>query len=270
MPTTLMLADSLVKRFPIKNGLFGRDAITAVSDVSLYVNEGETLGVVGESGSGKSTLGRMLVGLLKPDRGTVRIEGRDLRELGRRERPQAVQMVFQDPYSSLNPRMTIEANIGYPLRIQGAPRARIRAHTADLLVRVGLHPNHGSHYPHQLSGGQLQRVNIARALSLRPKLIVCDEAVSALDKSVQAQILNLLKDLQDELGLTYVFISHDLNVVEYMSDHVLVMYHGEVVESCPAEQLYANPRHEYSRLLLSSIPSLDPDARTLDRTRQTG
>ncbi|WP_084145297.1 ATP-binding cassette domain-containing protein [Amycolatopsis jejuensis] len=270
MPVPLMVADSLVKRFPIRNGPFSRDAITAVSDVSLYVNEGETLGVVGESGSGKSTLGRVLVGLLKADQGTVTIGGKDVRELERRERPQTVQMVFQDPYSSLNPRMTIEANIGYPLRIQGSPRREIRERVADLLVRVGLHPNHGSHYPHQLSGGQLQRVNIARALSLSPKLIVCDEAVSALDKSVQAQILNLLKDLQSELGLTYVFISHDLNVVEYMSDHVLVMYHGEVVESVAAEQLYANPQHEYSRLLLSSIPSIDPDTRTLAHPRQTG
>jgi peptide/nickel transport system ATP-binding protein len=169
--------------------------------------------------------------------------------------------VFQDPYSSVNPRMSIGENIGYPLKVHGLPRQQIRERTAELLQQVGLHLNHASYFPHQLSGGQLQRVNIARALALQPRLVICDEPLSALDKSIQAQALNLLEDLQEQLQLTYIFVSHDLNVVEYFSDRVLVMYLGQIVEACSSDELYREPLHPYSRVLLGSIPNSDPDQR---------
>jgi peptide/nickel transport system ATP-binding protein len=238
--------------------------VRAVDDVSFEVGKGEVLGIVGESGCGKSTTARLIIGLMEPDSGDITFDGEkvgpalSLRELRRR-----VQMVFQDSYASLNPRLTIEDTIAFGPKIHGvaAPQARARAH--DLLRKVGLDPAHfAARYPHELSGGQRQRINIARALALAPRLVVLDEAVSALDKSVEAQVLNLLLDLKDELGLTYIFISHDLNVVRFISDRVIVMYLGEVVESGPVETLWADARHPYTRALLAAMPSLDPDRRT--------
>jgi oligopeptide/dipeptide ABC transporter ATP-binding protein len=220
---------------------------------------------VGESGCGKSTTARLLLGLLDLDGGEVGFDGRNIARLSRLARKQLrreMQMVFQDPYSSLNPRMSVKENIGFPMKVHGFSRAEVAERTATLLEQVGLHRNHASYFPHQMSGGQRQRVNIARALALNPRLVICDEAVSALDKSIQAQVLNLLKDLQQELRLTYLFISHDLNVVEYMSDRVVVMYLGQVVETCSSEELYRNPLHPYTRALLSAIPTLDPDRAT--------
>ncbi|HLH74133.1 MAG TPA: oligopeptide/dipeptide ABC transporter ATP-binding protein, partial [Chloroflexota bacterium] len=220
-------------------------------------------GIVGESGCGKSTTARLLLRLIEPDAGTVILNGRDVRKMDRGEDKvvrRSMQMVFQDPYTSVNPRMSIGENVSFPMKAHGVGKAERHERAALLLEQVGLHPHHASYFPHQLSGGQLQRVNIARALALEPKLIVCDEPVSALDKSIQAQVLNLLKDLQEQLKLTYLFISHDLNVVEYMSDHVLVMYLGQVVEACSSEELYREPLHPYSRVLLSSIPKVDPNS----------
>jgi oligopeptide/dipeptide ABC transporter ATP-binding protein len=241
-----------------------RAQVSAVDNVSFDVRAGSTMGVVGESGCGKSTLARLIVGLHAADEGQVRFDGVPLSaKLGRRPRQvvEQMQMVFQDPYSALNPRASIGESIGFPLQAQGVARTEVRMRVAKVLEDVGLSRNHVNHYPHQLSGGQRQRVNIARALILRPKLIVLDEAVSALDKSIQAQILNLLEDLQEEYELTYIFISHDLNVVQYMSDHVTVMYLGQVVESCDAKTLYQNPQHPYTKMLLESVPTLDLDAR---------
>src|SRR5262249_9888101 len=238
--------------------------VRAVDDVSFSVGKGEVLGIVGESGCGKSTTARLIIGLVVPDAGEIMFDGEfvgddlSLPELRRR-----VQMVFQDSYSSLNPRLTIEDTIAFGPKVHGvAPdEARTRAH--DLLRKVGLDPAlFGSRYPHELSGGQRQRVNIARALALSPRLVLLDEAVSALDKSVEAQVLNLLIDLKTELGLTYVFISHDLNVVRFISDRVVVMYLGEVVEEAPVNMLWADTRHPYTRALLAAMPSLDPQHRT--------
>jgi oligopeptide/dipeptide ABC transporter ATP-binding protein len=253
----LLKVVDLTKRFPVKLGPFKRGHVSAVDGVSFEIAPGQTLGIVGESGCGKSTTARL-------DGGEVVFEGQDTARLGRAGGAalrRQMQMVFQDPYSSVNPRMSIGENVGFPMRVHGHGREQVRDRVATLLRQVGLHPNHGSYFPHQMSGGQLQRVNIARALALEPKLIFCDEPVSALDKSIQAQVLNLLKDLQEQLGLTYVFISHDLNVVEYMSDRVLVMYMGQVVEACGSDELYREPLHPYTRVLLSSIPRVDPDER---------
>jgi peptide/nickel transport system ATP-binding protein len=249
----------ITKKFRARLGL-RRVQISAVDDVSLTVDPGTTLGIVGESGCGKSTLARVIVGLHKADRGSVRLAGTPLPRKGKRS-PKIIehtQMVFQDPYSALNPRASVGESIAFPLRVRGVPKSEIDQRVAQVLEDVGLHPNYGTHYPHQLSGGQRQRVNIARALVLRPKLIVFDEAVSALDKSIQAQIVNLLLDLQSTYDLTYVFISHDLNVVEYMSDRVAVMYLGQIVELCDAATLYETPLHPYTKTLLSAIPTLDP------------
>lgn len=260
----LLRVRRLTKRFAVRQGLFRRGHLAAVDDVSFELPTGRTLGVVGESGSGKSTMARLVLRLLDAEAGQVVFDGQDVTRASSRELRalrRGMQMVFQDPHSSLNPRMTIGANIGFPMKVRGFTKGAIKERTAELLEQVGLHPNHASHYPHQLSGGQLQRVNIARALALKPKLVVCDEAVSALDKSVQAQVLTLLRDLQERLGLTFLFISHDLNVVEYMSDDVLVVYLGHVVEACPAGELYKRPLHPYTQVLLSAVPSLDPDAR---------
>ena len=263
-PRPLMEVRGLSKAFPVSLGFRKKGHVSAVDDVSLTVQPGTTMGVVGESGCGKSTVARLILGLIKADGGEVLFEGRTVRAGGKKALPRRerkavsrnMQMVFQDPYSSLNPRSSIGEIIGFPMKVHGINGAEIRDRTATLLMQVGLHRNHASYYPHQLSGGQRQRVNIARALALKPKLVVCDEAVSALDKSVQAQVLNLLKDLQAEYGLTYLFISHDLNVVEYMSDFVSVMYLGHVVESCPAEDLYRKPLHPYTHALFSSIPQV--------------
>jgi oligopeptide/dipeptide ABC transporter ATP-binding protein len=249
--TPLLSVRNLRKDFPVHLGFRRRASVSAVDDVSFDVDAGETLGIVGESGCGKSTTARLIVGLVKPDAGEV-IFDHDKR---------AIQMVFQDPLGSVNPRMSIGENIGFPLKVNGRSASEIRERVADLLQQVGLHPHHASYFPHQLSGGQLQRVNTARALALEPKLVICDEPVSALDKSVQAQVLNLLLDLQEQLGFAYLFISHDLNVVEYVSDRVVVMYLGQVVEQCSSEELYRNPLHPYTRVLLASIPQVDPDAR---------
>jgi oligopeptide/dipeptide ABC transporter ATP-binding protein len=267
----LLEVQRVSKRFPVKLSTFKTGYVSAVDDVSFAVFRGTTLGIVGESGCGKSTTARLILGLASVDSGDVLFEGHSILYLshagtpsisGRRVRLRRnLQMVFQDPYSSLNPRASIGNIIGFPMRVQGYKRDEIRDRTAMLLERVGLHATHASYYPHQLSGGQRQRVNIARALAVEPKLVICDEAVSALDKSVQAQVLNLLKDLQEEFGLTYLFISHDLNVVEYMSDRVAVMYLGQVVETCSSDELYRRPLHPYTKALLAAIPSVDPDSR---------
>jgi peptide/nickel transport system ATP-binding protein/oligopeptide transport system ATP-binding protein len=229
----------------------------AVADVSLSVAPGEILGIVGESGSGKSTTGKMLLGLMTPDSGSVTFEGVDLAKVGRRElrRLRAkLQVVPQNPQTSLNPRITVQSSIEFNMRAHGIPTARRRTRVDELLERVGLTPAHAERYPHELSGGQLQRIAIARALSTDPRLVVCDEAVSALDKSVQAQVLNLIADLQSDTGVAFVFISHDLAVVEHISDNVVVMFRGEVVERGPAAQVWAAPAHAYTAALLAATP----------------
>jgi oligopeptide/dipeptide ABC transporter ATP-binding protein len=248
-----------------------RATLSAVDHVSLVVRPGTTLGIVGESGCGKSTLARVIVGLHVADDGELIFDGKQLHTAKRRTPTELrkMQMVFQDPSSALNPRATISESIGFPLQTQGAAKATVTERVTQVMQDVGLPAAYASRYPHQLSGGQRQRVNIARALALQPKLIVLDEAVSALDKSIQAQVLNLLSDLQNEYGLTYVFISHDLNVVRYLSDDVAVMYLGQVVEQGSAQQLYDDPKHPYTQLLLSSVPTLDPSESTRDEPVDT-
>jgi oligopeptide/dipeptide ABC transporter ATP-binding protein len=265
----LVEVENLTKRFPIHAGVLMRTvgAVHAVEDVSFTIARGETLGLVGESGCGKTTTARLITKLLEPTAGTIRFEGVDITGFSKkRMRPlrREMQIVFQDPYSSLNPRHTVGQIIGMPFSIhktEGSTRRKVQ----DLMARVGLNPEHYNRYPHEFSGGQRQRIGVARALALSPKLIVCDEPVSALDVSIQAQILNLLKDLQSEFGLTYLFIAHDLNVVRHISDRVLVMYLGKVVEMAPREQLYAAPKHPYTGALLSAVPIPNPE---LGRQRQ--
>ena len=247
--------------------------LRAVEDVSFTIGRGETLAIVGESGCGKTTTGMAICGLQDVTEGQVIFDGKTQQEiaaLSTKERMQyrrRVQVVFQDPYSSLNPRMSLARTLEEPMRIHGATRAEARERADWLLGKVGLNPAHRDRYPHEFSGGQRQRVGIARALSLDPDLIICDEAVSALDVSVQAQIINLLMDLQDDLGLSYLFISHDLAVVEHIADRVAVMYLGRVVEEAPWEQLFTSPRHPYTKALLSAIPRPDPSH--IDRERVT-
>ncbi|MFI6289936.1 ABC transporter ATP-binding protein [Nonomuraea sp. NPDC050790] len=239
-----------------------RIEVRAVDGVGFEIAAGETLGLVGESGCGKSTTGRAIVRLVEPSAGTVRLDGRDITHAGRRELLSSrkdLQMIFQDPFASLNPRQTVHQIVSGPRRLLD------HAGTAELLTKVGLSPEHAGRFPHQFSGGQAQRIGIARALASRPKLVVCDEPVSALDVSVQAQIVNLLADLQAELGLAYLFIAHDLAVVRHVSSRVAVMYLGRIVEIGPSERLYDDPAHPYTRALLSAIPVPDPDT---EATRQ--
>jgi peptide/nickel transport system ATP-binding protein len=266
--SALLSVSGLVKHFPIRSGLFGRAnaVVRAVDGVTFDVADGETLGLVGESGCGKSTTARLLIGLIQADAGRIMFDKRSIGEtLTLTELRRGVQMVFQDSYASLNPRLTIEDSIAFGPSVHGIPGATARALARDLMVKVGLDPTRfAGRYPHELSGGQRQRVNIARALAVSPRVVILDEAVSALDKSVEAQVLNLLLDLKEEFGLTYVFISHDLNVVRYISDRVMVMYLGEIVEIGHVEDIYAAPRHPYTRALLAAMPSMDPDARTAE------
>ena len=260
----LLEAIHLEQHFPIKSGLlFDRVVghVHAVDDVSLTLREGETLGLVGESGCGKTTLARSLLRLIEPTGGTIRFRGVDITHASRRAlRPlrREMQMVFQDPYASLNPRRRVVQIVGQPLRLHGVPRDEIEPRVRDLLDRVGLRPEHLNRFPHEFSGGQRQRIGIARALALEPRLIVLDEPVSALDVSVQAQIINLLDDLQEEFGLSYLFVAHDLSVVRHVSDRIAVMYLGKVMEISPSEELYRKPIHPYTSALLSAIPVPDP------------
>jgi oligopeptide transport system ATP-binding protein len=264
---TLLEVRNLKKYFPTGDRLFGAagDTVKAVDDVSFTIRRGETFGLVGESGCGKSTTGRCILRLIEPTAGEVRFDGQDLLAIGAadlRRLRREMQIIFQDPYSSLNPRMRVGEIIQEPLAIHrvGDRRSR-KARVAELLELVGLKPEHADRYPHEFSGGQRQRIGIARALALNPKFIVCDEPVSALDVSVQAQVVNLLQDLQEQLGLTYLFISHGLSVVEHISTRVGIMYLGKLVEVATSEEIFRNPLHPYTQALLSAIPIPDPDAK---------
>ena len=266
----LLRAEGLVKEFPVKGG-----TVHAVSDVSIDIQRGETLGLVGESGCGKSTLGKLLLGLIPATSGKVYFKGEDLSRIkgkALRELRRGMEMIFQDPYASLDPRLSVGRIISEPLsahRVGGSRAGRVEI-VRELMSQVGLRPEFYNRYPHQFSGGQRQRIGIARALALNPELIICDEPVSALDVSIQAQRLNLLADLQAQRGLTYLFISHDLNVVRYLSDRVLVMFLGQICEASPTNALYTAPRHPYTRFLLDAVPQPDPTRRDEERALLTG
>lgn len=258
----ILEAQGVKKYFPIRKGFFMREVgqVKAIEEVSLSIKRGETLGLVGESGCGKSTLGRTLIRLYEPTAGSVQFDGENFLELkgeSLRKKRRDIQMIFQDPYASLDTRMTVGQIIEQPFKIHGLlGKIEREIRVKQLLELVGLKASHVNRYPHEFSGGQRQRISIARAISLNPKLIICDEPVSALDVSIQAQILNLLKDLQDRLQLTYLFISHDLSVIEHVCDRIAVMYLGRIVEITTREELYKNPRHPYTRALMSSIPTI--------------
>ena len=260
---SLVEIKKLKTHYPVRARLLGGPVtwVRAVDGVSFTINEGETLGLVGESGCGKTTLGRTILRLIEPTAGEIWFDGQDITKLdGKDLKPfrRKAQMIFQDPYGSLNPRMTVGNIIGEALRVHKlcANRNEERERVAELLRAVGLETDHVRRYPHEFSGGQRQRIGIARALAVEPKFIVCDEPVSSLDVSVQAQIINLLQDLQEKFRLTFLFIAHDLAVVEHISDRVLVMYYGKIVEEATAEQIYGNPQHEYTKTLLAAVPKL--------------
>ena len=261
---SLVEVRNLKKHFPITSGVFSRVSghVRAVDGVSLSIREGETLGLVGESGCGKTTAGRSILRLIEPTEGRIKFDGTDVRALSRkglRAIRRQMQIIFQDPYSSLNPRMTVGGMLSEALKIHKLARGRaLRPRIAELLDTVGLRPDYARRYPHEFSGGQRQRIGIARALAVNPRFIVLDEPVSALDVSIQAQIINLLQDLQARLGLTYLFVAHDLSVVRHISDRVAVMYLGRIVEIADSKQLYTNPQHPYTMALLSAVPVPDP------------
>ncbi|GIO85273.1 ABC transporter ATP-binding protein [Paenibacillus faecis] len=260
MSKNLIEVEGLKKYFNVGGG----NVLKAVNDISFSIAEGETLGLVGESGCGKSTAGRTILRLYEPTAGSVRFNGVDINQLSPRKMKamrRDMQMIFQDPYASLNPRFTVTDIIGEALDIHGmaGSRAERKKRVEELLDMVGLNPDHATRYPHEFSGGQRQRIGIARALAVNPKFIICDEPISALDVSIQAQVVNLLKELQDRLGLTYLFIAHDLSMVKHISDRVAVMYLGRIVELAESEELYANPLHPYTKTLLSAIPIPDPE-----------
>jgi oligopeptide/dipeptide ABC transporter ATP-binding protein len=270
MADPLLSLDDLAVHFSIGSALSGGvRTLKAVDGVSLDLEPGECLGLVGESGCGKSTLALSIMGLVPPTRGRIALEGQDLRQRDRLVTARTVQMVFQDPYASLNPRQTVRRTLADPLRLHGvSDKTEIEGRVADMLAKVGLRPEHADRYPHEFSGGQRQRIGIARALILKPRLVICDEPVSALDVSIRAQIINLLLDLKDELGLAYIMISHDLGVVEHVSDRVAVMYLGRIVEQGGWQEIFENPRHPYTRALIAAIP--DPFQRAAITAKAKG
>ncbi|GGI04511.1 ABC transporter ATP-binding protein [Egicoccus halophilus] len=262
----ILRVEGLTKHFPIRGGVFNRQygAVQAVDGVSLTIRAGETVSLVGESGCGKSTTGRCIVRLLDPTAGHVYFKGHDLAEMSKRQLRQMrreIQIVFQDPYASLNPRINVAEIIGEPLRIYGRYRNGGKDRVKELMRLVGLNPEHGNRFPHEFSGGQRQRIGIARSLALNPQLLILDEPVSALDVSIQAQVINLLEELQDELGLAYLFIAHDLSVIRHLSDRVAVMYLGHVVEFGTKQEIFQSPTHPYTQALLSAVPLTDPRLR---------